>query len=752
MIRKLIPYFAILFLVIVFFWQFFIKGLLPIPSDTIIGLYHPYRDSYAREYPNGIPFKNFLITDPVRQQYPWKDLSIENLRKGELPMWNPYAFSGTPLLANFQSAVFYPLNIIFLALPLNYSWSIFIILQPFLAGIFIYLYLRNLKLDIYSSLLGSIIFSFSGFSTTWLEWGNVLHTALWLPLVLLSIDKIITEKKRNNLIAWSGILIFSSISSFFAGHLQTFFYLSLLSSVYLLIRIWQSDNKKKLSILFLITWLITLVITSVQLIPTLKYILLSSRSLDQILWQKEGWFLPWQNLVQLLVPDFFGNPTTLNYWGIWNYGELTAYAGVISITLTLFALIFRKDKKTYFFGGVFLISLVFALPNFISKLPFVLEIPFISSSQPTRLIFLVDFSLAILSALGLNYLINKEKIRQIIIPIGMTALVFGGIFTFVQMGNQFGLSQEKLMVSQRNLIFPVLIFVVSSVLIFSIVKVRKDLKKFALILLLLITIFDLFRFSWKFNTFSKSEYLFPQTKSLDFISKNIGNHRLATNDARILPPNFSSVYKIQTVEGYDPLYLNKYAEFISAINRNEPNIDPPYGFNRIVRIENFSKPLVDLLGVKYLLTLTEISEEGFVKVFEEGQTKVYENKNVLPRAFFVNNVIASKSKQETIDSMFDPNFDPSRTAIVEGEIDFGNVYASGEVEIIKYSDNEIILKTKIDSGDLGFLVLTDSYYPNWHAKIEGYDSEPKVFMTDYNFRGLTVPPGEQIVKIYYKYL
>ena len=78
----------IVFIVIIFFWQTFIKGLLPIPSDTIIGLYHPFRDLYAKDYPRGIPFKNFLITDPVRQQYVWKNLSIESLKKGEIPLWN----------------------------------------------------------------------------------------------------------------------------------------------------------------------------------------------------------------------------------------------------------------------------------------------------------------------------------------------------------------------------------------------------------------------------------------------------------------------------------------------------------------------------------------------------------------------------------------------------------------------------------------------------------------------------------------
>src|SRR3989344_9218683 len=78
----------------VFFWQFILKGLLPIPSDTIVGLYHPYRDYYSAEYPNGIAYRNFLITDPVRQQYPWRFIAIIQIKQGEWPLWNPHSFSG----------------------------------------------------------------------------------------------------------------------------------------------------------------------------------------------------------------------------------------------------------------------------------------------------------------------------------------------------------------------------------------------------------------------------------------------------------------------------------------------------------------------------------------------------------------------------------------------------------------------------------------------------------------------------------
>src|SRR5579859_5278990 len=173
--KKILPIVIIVCIILAFFTPFFLQKLLPIPSDTIVGLYYPFRDLYAKTNPNGLPFHNFLITDPVRQEYPWRNLVISIEKSLQLPLLNPYTFAGTPLLANFQSAALYPLNIVFFILPFATAWSFLIILEPLLGGLFLYLYLKNLKLHSLAAFLGSIAFTFSGFSVAWLEWNTVLH-------------------------------------------------------------------------------------------------------------------------------------------------------------------------------------------------------------------------------------------------------------------------------------------------------------------------------------------------------------------------------------------------------------------------------------------------------------------------------------------------------------------------------------------------------------------------------------------------
>ena len=267
----------IFILVSLFFKDLLIKGNLPIPSDTIVGLYYPYKDFYAKDYPRGIPFKNFLITDPIRQQYPWKNLTMEVEKKFELPLWNPYNFSGTPHLANFQSAVFSPFNLIFFLLPFSMSWSILIFLQPLLAASFLFFYLDNLKLNKKASFFGAISFAFSGFSIAWIQWGNILATAMWLPIILLSVDKIYSEfqssssKSLISRIKWPLVFVLSTVFSFFSGHLQIFFYLAFVSLFYILFK-WLL-NKRPIKALgpFVLLYISFFVLTLVLLLPVLQF-------------------------------------------------------------------------------------------------------------------------------------------------------------------------------------------------------------------------------------------------------------------------------------------------------------------------------------------------------------------------------------------------------------------------------------------------------------------------------------------------
>jgi len=752
-IRKNIHILFGVFFVSIFFHKFFIQGLLPIPTDTIVGLYHPYRDFYSSEYPRGIPFKNMQISDPVRQQYLWKELAVSQMKQGELPLWNPYNFSGYPLMANFQTAAFYPLNFLMFITSFEYGWSLLIFSQILLAFLFMYLYLTNLKVSRIGSLIGSLSFAFCGFFVSWLEWGNIVSTGLWLPLILLSIDKFSSKNANFTLkkkLIWPTVLFFAFICSFFAGHLQTFLYLSLISFGYAAMQFVSVRLKIKQILLLILYGLIFLIVTAIQWVPTLQLISLSAREVDQVATNIPGWFIPWQNLTQFIAPDFFGNPATLNYWGVWNYGEFVGYIGLLPLILALGVMVFKRDKFTNFFGSVLIVAMICAYPSIISKIPFILEIPFISTSQPTRLLYVVDLSLAVLAAFGFDYFMKHRK--RIVFPVIVIGGILSALWAYVYFNDllptRLLTESGNIAVTKSNLRLPTLIFGMTAVLLVGKALLPKKFIKgrsgsIVMVLVLSLFLIDIFRFADKYTVFSRKEYLYPETKSLEYLSNQEGHFRIMETDSRLLPPNFSIKYGIQSVDGYDPLYLLRYGELAAAVGRSDPDINPPFGFNRIITPQNYHDKIINIFNVEYILSLTELDNTDYEKVFEENETRVYRNNGLIERAFFAGATYGAKDKYDAIGKLFEHEDNLDLDVIVEGANyqRFDKMWSTGSVEITKYSANEVRLS--VDNDEEGFLVLTDTYYPTWKAEVDGVPTE--IFIANYNFRGVIVPAGSKEV-------
>lgn len=543
-------------------------------------------------------------------------------------------------------------------------------------------------------------------------------------------------------------------ASFFAGHLQTFFYVLMVVLFYCSTVLHRGVEKKQLITVMVVLSIIVVLITMVQWLPAWQFLNLSARSFDQVNWQKEDWFIPWQHLIQFFAPDFFGNPATLNYWGVWNYAEFVGYIGLIPLVLTLYGM-FGKFRKKKFILILLVSALIFALPTPLAKLPFQWQIPFLSTAQPSRLMVVIDFCLAVLAAIGFDKLsrtkiLNKKQILAVL-SLVFISLGIGWLIVF------FGKSQH-LAVARRNLILPTGLFIVSAVFLiavgfFRICRKNQKLRLLIVHSLLIVTILDLLRFGWKFTPFTKKEYLFPKTAVIEFLQKQEGVFRIMAMDRKILPPNFSLAYKLQSVEGYDPLYLRSYSELVTAWTREKPDFNSS-SFNRIITPQNYQSHIADLLNVKYVLSLDELKSEKLVKVFTEGETKVYENKNVLPRAFLVNKVILVDNKHAAIKAMFDKGIDLRQTAVVElvnrDEWEYQTEFVSDEndrVKIIDYQLNRVVLVA--ENVHKQFLVLTDSYYPTWKVLIDG--QEEKIYLTNFNFRGVVVPAGKHRVEFIYKY-
>lgn len=739
----------VIFLSAAFFYPTFTKGLLPVPTDTLIGLYHPWFDQMASTNPSGVPFKNFLITDPIRQQIPWRKLVIDALKGGKLPLWNPYSFSGTPLLANIQAGTLYPFNILFFILPFAYAWTALIIIQPILAALFLFAFLRHKTIQPGVAATAGLAWAFSGFSIAWLTWGTILQAALWLPLMLFAIDCIVESSYKTQAIVWSLVLVLTSACSFFAGHAQVALYVYGLSFVYALFSLWFSSTRKN-GWFPAFSLLGSGIVTSPQWVPLLRFLPETSRIADTSAWLKDGWFLPWQNLVQFIAPDFFGNPATLNYSGIWNYGEFIGYIGILPLMLAFYALLVRRDRLSRFFGFTAVVVLLFLLPTPIAKLPFQFKVPILFSLQPTRLMVLLDFSLVMLAALGFDHYI-KAPYKKIFIGIAIVALALAGMWIYVFYSLRTAVAPDiiaNLLVTKRNLMLPSILWAVESLVLVLFLFVKKQGKALLLLLTIAVLAFDLFRFGWKFTPFTPQSYFFPVTQAVSFLLSQEKPFRTMSLDNRIMPPNVNDYYGIESVEGYDPIYDARYEEFLAALNRKEPNITPPFGFNRIITGSSINSPLLPLLNVKYILALDDVKDSSLELMYREGDTRVYFYKKALPRIYPVDSIVAGTSKQQIMDTLYSNAFDPTRQAIVEGSPAVSSAPTKSEdvIDITSYRPGVIAASARFHEGH--FVVVSDMFQSGWKASVDG--TEVPLYRTDYILQGLNVPAGNHTITLQYR--
>ena len=497
----------------------------------------------------------------------------------------------------------------------------------------------------------------------------------------------------------------------------------------------------KKNVIFLLITVFVFSVTFFQWYPTFKFVSLSARTVDQQDSGKDGFFLPKQNLLQFIAPDFFGNPAKGNYWGVWNYGEFIGYIGLVPLIFAVYCLLFRRDRKTLFFSILLFASLIFTLSTPLGKLPFIFKVPFISSSQPTRLIFLVDFCLCMLAALGYDYFFVEKERKKIFFLLSFITLLFISIWLVVSFP-LFPVNSVHGLIAKRNLILPSLFF--SSIfLIFIFYSLKKISRMVFVTLLLSVSVIDLFGFGWKYTPFVNENWIFPKTGLISRIQEDKGgNPRIMVTDRRIMPPNSAAYYRISDVSGYDPLYLLDYNKFVSAWERDKPDTDAS-SFNRIVTPINYNSFVYDLLGVKYMMSFDSLKSKKFALLEKEGQTFLYENREVFPRVFIAEKTVFAKDAEEAIKKMWDLQDKLRSVAVVTDRLELSEKKLQNEtVTLSDYEENFIRMITKTDVGRL--VVLTDIYYPSWSVYID--KKLDKIYKVDYLFRGVIVPKGEHVVE------
>jgi hypothetical protein len=761
-------FFVILAFIIVssvFFFPIF-QGKIPFPGDLLIGEYAPYSSySFLGYAPGGYPNKGQDF-DVLRLLYPDKEFSVKMFKDFEFPLWNPYNFSGTPHIASLQSGSFYPLNIIFFLLPYLNAWTIYILLQPILTGIFTYLFARELKLGVRSSIFSALVFSFSSYCIVWMEYGTISHTIVWMPFALW-----VTLKNLKKPTVLKSVTISLALTlAILAGHIQTAFYVFVFLLgfiIYYIFFVDRQDKSKKL-LMFGLIFILPVLLSAVQLFPMVELFFRSARApYPHLAFLKL--LIPPFHAVSMFVPDFFGNPATRNYWVQGTYIERVTYIGVIPL-IFIFYSFFKKQSVIFWFFVISAVAiLLLTFDTLIAQAVYFFQIPFVSTAVPTRIMFLFCFPASLLAGYGLEAFI-KNPDRKIFLKVGF---ILGGIylalwlFVFIAPAFLNFSWVENLRISKRNLILPTGIFSISMIALFLSFYLLKY-KKTIIVFLIILSMADLFYFFHKITPFAPKETIYPSTEVSIKLREIQGIDRSWGYGSGYIDTNLQMHEKMFSVDGYNALHSKRYGELISSSKNGKiasfvPGTDaviaPGYGENDL-RENKYRQRLLNLLGVKYVLNKSEFlgknyspdyntfPEETYKLVWQGAPWQIYENKEVLPRVFLASSYVVEKDKDKIVQMIFDDKFDLKDKIILEEEISPKISLAedkNAKVKMETYAPNKIVLQTSAVSNML--LFISDNYYQGWKVSVDG--KSDKIYRADYSFRAVSIPKGIHEVKFWY---
>lgn len=776
------------FVTALFFLPVFTKGHVPIPLNLLVSYYSPWKNEGYKYANKPIGFDN------VRQMLPYRSFSKEAVMSGSVPLWNPNIFAGSPHIAMLQPAFFYPGTLLDILLPLEYAWTIMVLIQPVIAGLLTYVFLRALRVSGKASLIGAMSFAFSGWMITWWEeFLIVVHSIIWLPLALYG-SLLIWQRKQLGLV-WLTVALSLSV---FAAFTQSTLYLGLTVIAWNLM-LWKThrDIKERSTWLrnpwvsIVISGIATLCITAIQWIPTLETYLLSPRASDDASYIFSGHLLPLSRLVTLFAPDYWGNPGTYNAFGNPGfYHERIIFLGLVPLFLALVALFSVRHPLTTFwkYFTVITFSMVFAIPT--SWIFHTLHVPLLSAMQPARIMMIVTFGASVLAAYGFDAMIKTKSVKIVILPLLSIGLIavgawgwLGWTYLQTQLCPTWVLPSPLLCPTQsaasllelasygtvtfRNLIIP-------SVGFFILVGTSVVLWKKPMLFFMVLTILHLSLmgyFAQKYLYFSETKNMYPVTPVIQTLQERAGHNRVWGYGNAAIESNTFSYFSLATPEGYAPFFPREYGELMGAIE-HKGVIQPSIARSDVTlkhadEVEKmtdnpFRLPMMSLLGVKYIMeakngegkdrqkTETRFPKTLFTQSWENEHWRIWEYVRAYPRVFLADDIVVASRSADYTDILFHPDVSLRDTIVLETPphitiAPVTGVIATAAATISSYTPNKVTIDTNHTAAAM--LFLSDSYYPGWHAYVD--HKETPIYRADYAFRAVAVPAGKHAVEFRY---
>jgi hypothetical protein len=289
-----------------------------------------------------------LPGDDLTQNLPLRMLAGHLIRTGHLPLYDPYIWSGAPLLAGWNAGAAYPLTWLFAVLPGTAAWTVNLIATFAVAGLGMFCFLRALRLASLASFLGAFSFAFAGGMSAQVTHFGLVAGLSWVPLGLLSILRLSQDRSIASRLGWTAVLAAAMGLVILAGEpraVDDACVIVLIYAAWQVARLGRRAGPAAVSVVAGLTLGVGL--GAVQWLPGLAAIADSQRGTDSMALYSSG-SLPVRWVLLTLVPDLLGGSGSLgqpSFFGFYNLTEVTSYVGILPL-VAAFALLGRLRWRT----------------------------------------------------------------------------------------------------------------------------------------------------------------------------------------------------------------------------------------------------------------------------------------------------------------------------------------------------------------------------------------------------------------------
>ena len=719
-----------------------------------------------------IIFGEIVTTNDELERHPineWRDSYLKDNK--DTPQWYPNLFSGMPSYGGYiytsgDPTKYFRSNILF-----NNGLRIWFYLG--LSGIGMYILLTILSVTRSSALIGGAISALTPYTFGLINAGhlNKIFAMAYIPWVIAAAIYLIDRLSLKSIL----MLAIVTALQLWANHPQVAYYTWMVIGFYYVWIICSSIKSKTISIsssIYPLGGLVTgialaLLMVSDPYLDIYKFQKYSNRGARSVLDQSgqtesgTDWnyatqwsFHPFETL-SFIYPYHYGLQNTSDpkrgaYWGYMPFTQSTHYLGLVAIIFAILgALLKTPDRLGLIFWIVTVLTLITGFGSYLPVLykPFYSLLPFFSKFRiPSMIYMLLAITIPLLAARGLDTFLeyqeeNKELFKKVLYVTGGIAgltiffIMFGeALFSFSSSGdlryNNPGfitkLRSARIELFNKGLLIALAVSLGVLGLAWGLInkKINRSVFNYGLIA---IALFDLWMLNSEFMNIKppkNMDMMFQKNAIIEYIEKDLDHFRVYPADR--LGSNHYSYWNIESIGGYRPIKLRHYQDLMDAKGFNRPQV-------------------MDMLNVKYVLTNKKINNPDFLRI--KDTPGLYENKNVLPRAWIVGNIKSVDSQRESLMEVLLGGFDPSKSAIVFNYNGANNQKdIDGQVSVVSKTENKIELISTSKTG--GLLVLSEIYYkPGWKATVNG--KETPIYQTNHVLRSVEVPPGE--IEVIFEY-